>query len=69
MEIDKAKSLILKAKKRGERKIILFGGEPTIHPNFFELIKYIKDVGLEFSLNTNLRMFFFKGVYKPSSGF
>ena len=57
MEIERAKSLILDAKRKGEGNVILFGGEPTIHPHFFEIIKFIKDVGLEFSLNTNLRMF------------
>ncbi len=69
IENEKAKSLILEAKEKGETHVNFFGGEPTIHPNFFELIKYVKDQDLDFSLNSNLRLLSYKEVAKKIMDF
>ena len=61
---EKAKSLILEAKKRGEKCINFFGGEPTIHPDFFKLLNYVKSQGLDFSLNSNLRLLSYMEIAK-----
>lgn len=44
---------IMQAKALGARKIIILGGEPTIYPDLKELIRYIRDEGLEVELFTN----------------
>jgi len=64
LDTEKAKSLIMEAKDRGESHINFFGGEPTIHPDFFELVKYVKEEGLDFSLNSNLRLLSYRKVAK-----
>ena len=39
---------------RGMRSVILIGGgEPTLHPNFVEFVKYLKDLGLQVAVVTN----------------
>ena len=49
------------AYKKGYNRIILSGGEATIHPKFIELIKYCKDVGFKkIQTITNGRMFSYK---------
>ena len=35
------------------KNIILIGGEPTLHPRFFDIIKYIKNKGLKVSVVSN----------------
>lgn len=69
LDTEKAKSLISKARERGEKHINFFGGEPTIHPNFFGLARYVKDQGLDFSLNSNLRLLSYREVAKRVMGF
>ncbi len=51
------KEEILRAKKMGKIRLSLIGGEPTIRPDIFDLIKYAKKVGFESVLiTTNGRM-------------
>lgn len=41
------------AKRIGWKQLILSGGEPTLHPDLFEIIKYGKEQGMVVSLYTN----------------
>lgn len=41
------------AKRVGWKQLILSGGEPTLHPDLFEIIKYGKEQGMVVSLYTN----------------
>ena len=38
-------------------KVDLFGGEPTLHPNFFDILDYLYAKGMDFSVATNGRAF------------
>ena len=39
--------------ERGVENILLSGGEPTIHPDFFKILEFIKGYGVNISLLTN----------------
>ena len=41
------------AQERGINNVLLSGGEPTLHPDFFRIIEHIKEKGLRLSLLTN----------------
>jgi MoaA/NifB/PqqE/SkfB family radical SAM enzyme len=69
LDTEKARSLISEAKKSGENHINFFGGEPTIHPDFLGLVRYVKGQGLDFSLNSNLRLLSYKEVAEKIAGF
>lgn len=43
-------------RKSNIRRIIISGGEPTIEPSFFKIIKLVKDEGFDVTVNTNARM-------------
>lgn len=58
MNFEKAKQAVLELKKRGARKIILIGGEPTIYPSFIELIKFIRKNEMIVAVASNGRKFF-----------
>jgi len=51
------KEKIKEVKARNIKRVRVSGGEPTIHPNLFEIIKLIKGEGLNLKLNTNARIF------------
>ena len=52
------KSLIEKSAKEGRREIVLTGGEPTLHPNIFEIIAFAKKNNFSnIQIQTNGRMF------------
>lgn len=53
MTIKTIKKSVDLLKDLGVDSAILIGGEPTIHPNFFEIIKIIKSAGLNAFLVTN----------------
>lgn len=46
---------VLKSKLEPDRKIIFAfsGGEPTLHPEFLEIVKYLYDNGVEVTMTTN----------------
>lgn len=49
---------IKKAKEEGYARLILSGGEPTIHPDIIELVDYARRIGLEWiQIISNGRMF------------
>lgn len=53
MPLNLAKELINFSKTISAKSITLIGGEPTIYPSIFELIKYVKTNGLRSTLVTN----------------
>lgn len=53
MSLNLAKELIDFSKAINAKSITLIGGEPTIYPHIFELIKYVKISGLRSTLVTN----------------
>ena len=53
MNFDLCKRIIDLCVEGNLKKIVLIGGEPTIYPNFFELIEYIMLKGLKPSIITN----------------
>ncbi len=57
MDFENAKIAIKELKKRGVKRIILIGGEPTIYPNFIQIIRYIRSNNMLVSIATNGRMF------------
>jgi MoaA/NifB/PqqE/SkfB family radical SAM enzyme len=52
------KALIETLGRMGVLEIRLTGGEPTIHPDFFDLVEWCADAGINVSINTH-------GVYSP----
>lgn len=58
IETQKLKKEIEEASKSGYTRLILSGGEPTLHPDIFELIKFAKVCGFNWiQIITNGRMF------------
>lgn len=57
MNFDKAKALVDELQRLEVKRIILIGGEPTIYPNFIELIQYIREKNIRVSIATNGRKF------------
>ena len=45
--------VILQAKDLGARKIIILGGEPTLYPDFLDIIQFIRKQNLEVEIFTN----------------
>jgi sulfatase maturation enzyme AslB (radical SAM superfamily) len=48
------KHVITSLRATGVRSVQFIGGEPTIHPNFCELLEYAAQVGLHIEVYTNL---------------
>jgi len=46
-------SIINDAKKLGTKTICLSGGEPFLHPNIIEMIKYLHNIGLNSNVYTS----------------
>ncbi len=57
MNIDDAKLAVDELQKNGIKRIVLIGGEPTIYPNFFELLSYIREKEIPVYIPTNGRIF------------
>ncbi len=53
MSLELAKKLIDISKEVGSKSIFLIGGEPTIHPNFFEILEYVLKINLKAIVVTN----------------
>jgi len=53
LTLDEIQDVILQAKALGAYKIIILGGEPTIYPQIREIIRFIRDQGLEVEMFTN----------------
>lgn len=50
---EEIKDVILQAKALGARKIIILGGEPSIYPHIFEMLRFIGREGLKAEIFTN----------------
>ena len=53
MPLEKATNIIDMCVANGVKHFILIGGEPTIHPNFFDVLKYIVQLGYKATVVTN----------------
>lgn len=43
---------------QGKREVVFTGGEPSLHPNFFDLVKHARKIGFkEVQIQTNGRLF------------
>ena len=51
--LDDLKKWIRKIRKLGTMRIALVGGEPLVHPNIVELVRYCRELGFATSLTTN----------------
>lgn len=51
------KKEVLISKRNGAKSIVVTGGEPTIRPDFIDILKFIYDNGLKIGLQSNGRKF------------
>jgi MoaA/NifB/PqqE/SkfB family radical SAM enzyme len=51
--LDDLKKWIRKIRELGTMRIALVGGEPLVHPNIVELVRYCRELGFATSLTTN----------------
>ena len=51
--IDDLKKWVRKIRELGTMRIALVGGEPLVHPNIVELVRYCRKLGFATSLTTN----------------
>jgi cyclic pyranopterin phosphate synthase len=63
-KFEEIKEKIKKAKEKNIKRIKISGGEPTLHPNIFEIIRFIREEGLDVKLNTNARVFSYPSFCK-----
>jgi len=63
MSIDNFRLALQECKKNGVLQIALGGGEPTLHPNFTQILKEIKQAGIVPNLTTNGKVLSWKTVY------
>lgn len=69
MSLELAKALIDFSHSLGAKTFILIGGEPTLHPNFFEILEYIKSKNMDAALVTNGYRFSDKDFIKAVEDF
>ncbi len=53
IDLNLLRKVLLQARKLGYRQIRITGGEPALHPRFFELLELVVKNGFTFSLVTN----------------
>ena len=51
--IDDLKKWVRKIRELGTMRIALVGGEPLVHPDIVELVRYCRELGFATSLTTN----------------
>lgn len=60
--LDRQKEMLVKYRKLGVRLLDLDGGEPTLNPNLFNIIKFARRIGYErVNVTTNARMPSYEG--------
>lgn len=60
IDSEKIRSRMREGAAKGIKRLFLSGGEPTIHPDYLEFIKYGRELGFErISTITNGRMFYY----------
>jgi len=57
MSLDLVRKILAMLKDLKLESVILIGGEPTIHPNFLEIVKLITESGMKANLVTNALRF------------
>jgi len=61
------KDSLREAYGKGKREVVFTGGEPTLHPNFLELVAYAKNIGFqEIQIQSNGRMFAYSDFCKKT---
>ena len=67
ISFQKIKLDLEKGINKGLLRVVLSGGEPTIHPDFLKIIKQAKKIGYQrIQVITNGRMFFYKGFLQEA---
>lgn len=57
-KIEDIENFIREAAKSGKKEVVLTGGEPTLHPNFLEIVRYARENNFtNIQIQTNGRMF------------
>jgi len=55
---EEIKNSLQEAFDKGKREVVFTGGEPSLHPDFFELVKFAKNIGFkEIQIQSNGRIF------------
>lgn len=60
LSFDEWKDVIQQLKNVGCKEIEFIGGEPTVHPHFFELLEFAVSLGHNVDIYTNLQVFDYK---------
>jgi len=53
LEIEEAQDVLSQASKLGTKHVILSGGEPLLHPDFYEIAEYAKELRLKVHITSN----------------
>ncbi|HDH05442.1 MAG TPA: radical SAM protein [Nitrospirae bacterium] len=53
LTMEESRDVIMQAGELGAKKIIILGGEPMLYPHIMEMIRFIKEFGMEIELFTN----------------
>jgi len=53
LKIEEIQDVLSQAAKLGTRHVILSGGEPLLHPDFYEIAEYAKKLGLKVHITSN----------------
>lgn len=56
ISFDDYKNIVNMAKKSCVEYIIIGGGEPLLHPNILEMVKYASKIGLKIKIETNAKL-------------
>jgi MoaA/NifB/PqqE/SkfB family radical SAM enzyme len=57
-DIEEVRKSLAEARELGKTEVVLTGGEPTMHPQFLDLVKIARDLGfVDIQIQTNGRMF------------
>jgi MoaA/NifB/PqqE/SkfB family radical SAM enzyme len=60
-KLDVLKKSLAEGRSKGKNSLVLTGGEPTLHKNFFEIISFAKKIGYKgIQIQSNGRMFYYK---------
>jgi len=63
--LDEIKNQIKKSAGRGGKRLIISGGEPSISPDFFTILRYGKECGFrDVEIQTNGRMLYYEAFLK-----
>jgi molybdenum cofactor biosynthesis enzyme MoaA len=69
IDVESLKAYIALGRRLGRERLILSGGEASVHPQFLELIRFGKEVGYEWIQTvTNGMMFSYKNFARKRGG-